>query len=169
MKPSRPNVRTGRRVLFALALAAGLAACDRGAETPEPAATGDESAAENTEGAANAGSAEPAAPVVPCALAAGEVGIQNLQLRSADGSCRLYLPVDAAPGTYQIRVSAVGRDDAAAVEATTADGPLYATAGTVTITAADANRIAGTVDASDDAEPVIGVVRTEFDVAIGGQ
>lgn len=147
-----------RIALAAAACAVFALACNRGEEPSEPA----------PQPAADAAAPEPSAPTVPCILTTGEIGIQNLQLEAADGGCRLYLPTDVAPGEYAVRVSAVGEDDAAAVEATTPNGPLYATRGTVVVTSADGERVVGRIEAEDAVDPVVGSIVADFDVAIAG-
>ena len=163
----------GRRpaLLASAALLTALvgAGCNRGSEeassgepgAPTGAPAGDRAAEERAAEPAGAGPA-----TVACALSTGEVGIQSLQLRSEDGGCRLYLPPDPVVGEYTVQVSAVGRDDAAALEAATAEGRLYATSGKVTVTVVEGNRIAGTIEAADEVAPVRGSVSASFDVTL---
>lgn len=148
------------RPIVVVALLALAAACDRGSSPSEPAAP--EPTAPPAEATA------PADVGVPCVLAAGEVGIQGTQLTAADGSCRLFLPSQIVVGELQVHVSAVGDDSAAAIEAVTPDGPLYATTGTVTVTSVDGGRVAGRIEAEDSADPVVGRISTTFDVALAG-
>jgi hypothetical protein len=152
-----PRACSTAAALFVLAAATG---CKPGSDapTPEPVAP-----------SAATAPAEPAAPAVasiPCALTAFEEGISNFQLQSEDGDCRLFLPATVTPGEYPVRISAAGDPTAAAVEARTGDGPLYATEGTVVITVADANRVSGRLSARDGVEPVQGVIETTFDVSL---
>lgn len=147
----------------------GGAACSRGSEEAPSGESGTPSAAPAGDPAAGEQASEPAGTgplAVGCALSTGEVGIQSLQLRSEDGDCRLYLPPDPVVGEYTVQVSAVGRDDAAALEAATTEGRLYATSGRVTVTVVEGNRIAGTIEASDEVAPVRGSVSASFDVTL---
>ncbi len=147
-----------KRLLFAAGAIVVLAACDRG-QPDEPAAPAPDEPA-----------AEPAEPetTVPCEIASAAALIDSLQLLSADGTCRVFLPAEAATGEYTVRVSAAGSDDLAAVEVRLGDETLYATTGTVVVEAVDGGRIVGRVEAEDTASPATGRVVTAFDVALPG-
>lgn len=143
----------------AVALMLCATACDRGASDAAPAAT-DEAA----EAAAPAAE-EPAADALACDLVRAVAQIEAVRLESEDGHCRVFVPSGATPGQYAVRVSAAGTEDGAAVELTREDGTLYATSGTVTLTAVGDGAWAGSVDASDDAEPGTGTIQGSFDLS----
>lgn len=134
-----------------------VAACDRG----EPAAPAAEPA---PEAAAAAEAAEPSAPAaLPCELTRVAPQIESVRLEG-DGGCQVFLPATAAPGTFAVRVSAAGDSGAAAVELRTGGATLYATGGTVTLTAAGADGWSGEVDAIDEAEPETGRIVGRFTI-----
>ncbi len=140
--------------LSALSLCA-LAGCDRG--TSEPASD------EPAEAAPVEAEAEESAHA--CALTRAVAQIESVRLESADGACRVFVPSAATPGELAVRVSAAGDDTAAAVELSIADQTLYATGGTVTLTAAGNGQWTGSLDAMDDAEPGTGRIRGTFDIS----
>jgi hypothetical protein len=135
-----------------------LVGCDRGAAPEGDAPAGDEALAGEAAPAASA----PAA--LPCALSRVAPQIESMRLEG-DGGCQVFLPANATPGSYEVRVSAAGDAAAAAVELRTGETTLYATGGTVTLTAAGADGWVGRVDAVDQAEPGTGRIRGEFTIA----
>ncbi|MFT6400478.1 MAG: hypothetical protein ACJAYU_005250 [Bradymonadia bacterium] len=147
----RPNLLLAT---LALAVAGNSVACNRGGGDEE-APAGDEETV----------SAEIPADAISCELTGAIELIDNIRLNDADGECKLFLPIGVSPGTYEIRVSAAGSNDAAAVERRIEGGILYASFGTVEITEAG-DRLIGTAYAVDDGPPVTGTVAFEFDVAM---
>ena len=141
-----------RRLLFALTLSLGLG-CNRGEDAP----AADEESVEAT-------AAEVPADALSCDLTGAVELIDNVRINDANGECKLFLPLGVSAGTYEIRVSAAGSTDGAAVERRIEEGILYATNGTVVITESG-DRIVGTAHAVDDAPPLTGTVVFEFDVA----
>lgn len=137
-----------------LAVLALTVACNRGGGDEETQA-GDEAALPE----------EVPEDAISCELTGAVELIDNIRLNDADGECKLFLPVGVSPGTYQVRVSAAGSTDGAAVERRIEGGILYATSGTVEITEAG-ERLVGTAFAVDDGPPVTGTVAFEFDVAM---
>lgn len=135
-----------------------LVACDRGAAPEGEAPGGDEAPA------AEAAPAAPEPAALPCALSRVAPQIESVRLEG-DSGCQVFLPADATPGSYEVRVSAAGDGAAAAVELRTGETTLYATGGTVTLTAAGADGWVGRVDAEDQAEPGTGRIRGEFTIA----
>lgn len=148
------------RALAPAALAALVAgaACHRDepapAEAPAAAASGDSVAAAAAEDAD------------ACAIVTGRALIEGVVLESADGTCRLYLSGEAAPGELAVRVSAAGDPTAAAIERDTDEGTLYANAGSVTLTTAGDGRWVGTFTADDQTAPAIGSITGTIDVTL---
>ncbi len=143
-----------KRPYLLLAVLALSVACNRGGGDEE-AAAGDETATPE----------EIPEDAISCDLTGAVELIDNIRLNDADGECKLFLPIGATPGTYEVRVSAAGSTDAAAVERRIEGGILYATSGTVEITEAG-ERLVGTAYAVDDGPPVTGTVAFEFDIAM---
>lgn len=149
------------RLPGALLAALFLAAC--------PAPQSEDEATEAAEAEAQAeGPDEESAQddALPCALTRSTPLIESVRLESDDGACRLFLPHGVTPGTYAIRVSAMGADQAAALERTTDEGTLYATGGSVEITSVEGGVVRGAIRAEDDAEPVTGRIAAAFEVTL---
>lgn len=144
-----------KRALLATLVAIAAASC----KSPEPSAPTPDPTPEAT--------AEPEAAAtnaIPCELTTSSALIESVRLESADGACKVYLPSPVRVGEFEVRVSASG--DVAAVEAPGEEGTLYATSGTLTVTAVAEGRVQGTLTAEDDAPPATGQLTTTFDVAL---
>ena len=141
-----------RFLLFLLPLLAAVG-CNRGGED----ASGTDEAAEET---------ELAVPddAISCELTGAVELIDNVRLNDAGGQCKLFLPLGVTPGRYEVRVSAAGSTDGAAVERRSEGGVLYATSGTVVISEAG-DRLVGHAHAVDDSPPLTGTIVFDFDVA----
>jgi hypothetical protein len=88
--------------------------------------------------------------------------IEHLRLTSADGACTVLLPTPVAVQQYPVAASA--SQTAASVEMRRTDGTLYATAGSVSVTAIG-DRIVGTISANDQSPPSTGEIAGTFDIA----
>jgi hypothetical protein len=104
-----------------------------------------------------------------CDLTTAELLIDAVELRSADGRCKLFVPVGVAPGRLAVRVAASGDGSGAALEASPGSGDerWYATEGEVTVEQA-AGRLRGTFKARDANPPGIGEVSGQFDAPLPG-
>ena len=158
---------TARVLLLTLAVAA-LAACspatpDAGAPAGSGAAP---STAPSTPGSGSGDSAPAAAAAAvaaPCELTTVTRTIEHLRLASADDSCTVLIPAGAAVGSVPVRASAT--DTAASVEQRTANGTLYATTGSIELTAVGTT-IAGQLTASDETPPATGTITASFSLTV---
>lgn len=112
-----------------------------------------------------------AAPEIPVATTrctperASEL-IEGIALTTADDTCRLFLPLDPEPGSLDVRVSAAGADDLAAIEWTTQGQRVFADRGQVTLSAASAERVTGTFEAEASGGPRVERIEGSFDIAL---
>ena len=149
---------THTRVAFAFVLAVALIACKGSADTADPAP---QSEAEPTEESGSEESREE-----NCALTTGTALIETVELSSADGNCKLFLPAGAAAGEYTVRISAAGSTDSAAVELAGGAERLFANEGTVTLESAEGGHFVGVIDAQDSNPPGTGAIYGRFDITI---
>jgi hypothetical protein len=181
--PSKPRVssmsqnhcRPVNLFMLTIALAAAslwLAGCPA-AETPsdgsaavagQEATTATAPTTATTEGSVAGAGPSAATQATVCVLTQATELIENIQLRSADGSCTVLVPFGVGAGELPVRASASA--DSVSVEATTAAGTLFATDGTFVVTQAEGGRLVGTFSAEDQSPPAVGRLTGSFDVQL---
>ena len=148
-------------------LAASIGCTSSAPPTQPPAASTARKGAPVATG--NEGSATAAVDATPgCRLTVAEPMFNTLQLRSADGSCKLLLPAQVAPGRLALKVAAGSEGSAASLEVAAPGGsaPLFATEGQVTIEAVAGGHLRGSFEGRDANPPGVGPVRGTFDVSL---
>lgn len=103
-------------------------------------------------------------PATECVLTQAEELIENIRLRSADGSCSALVPFGVSVGDLPVRASASA--DSVSIEADGGFGTLFATDGTFTVTQTEGGRLVGTFSAEDQSPPAVGRLTGSFDVAL---
>lgn len=136
-----------------------LAACGT-PSAPEPAAP---PVADNGSGSgAPGGETE-----VRCRLTVAEQQVELLELRSEDGTCRLYLPGSVAAGSLPLRVGAGSGEQTAILEARVGTETFYASEGSATVVAVEGGRVRGRASGRDTNPPGMAKFTVAFDAARG--
>ena len=117
-----------------------------------------------TEGSGTGSGPSAMPPATECVLTVAEELIENIRLRSADGSCNALVPFGVGVGELPVRASASA--DSVSIEADGGFGTLFATDGTFVVTQADGGRLVGTFSAEDQSPPAVGRLTGTFDVTL---